>query len=89
MFFAALSKSEAAGALITVVVLMLNGLITGFGQNQIRISPFWNPGVLVGSDAGQLLAWTLQNRIGFALIIAAVIALAFGRAEQRERILGN
>jgi hypothetical protein len=89
MAFAALTKSEAAGALVTVVVLMLNGLITGFGQNQVRISPFWNPGVLSGTDADQLLAWTVQNRIGFVLIIAAVIALAFGRAEQRERILGN
>jgi hypothetical protein len=45
--------------------------------------------VLVGTDADQLLAYTVQNRIGFVLVIAAVIALAFGRAEQRERILGN
>jgi len=31
----------------------------------------------------------VQNRIGFVLAIAAVLALAFRRAEQRERVLGG
>jgi hypothetical protein len=91
MAFSALSKSEAAGALITVVVLVLNGFFTGFGQNQIRVSPFWNPAAetLTRYEPEQILAWTVQNRIGFVLIIVAVIVLAFGRAEQRERVLGS
>ena len=90
MAFAALAKSEAAGALITFVVLMLNGFIAGFGQNQIRISPFWNPEALgANNDPAQIMAWTVQNRIGFLLVIAMVIALAFGRAEQRERVLSG
>ena len=37
--FATLFRSEAAGAMATVLVLGLNGLITDFGDNQIRISP--------------------------------------------------
>ena len=38
---------------------------------------------------GELLAWALQNRIGFVLAIAAVTALAFGRAERREKMLAG
>jgi len=90
MAFSALTKSEAAGALITFVVLMLNGFVTGFGQFQPRISPFWNPEALVSNfEPEQIMAWTVQNRIGFVLIIVAVTALAFGRAEQRERVLSG
>jgi len=35
-----------------------------------------------------VLAWTAQNRIGFLIAIVGISALAFGRAEQRERLLG-
>ena len=90
MAFAALFKSETTGALVTTAVLTLNGLITNFGNNQIRISPFWNPEVpwVVGNaDAASILAWTIQNRIGFALAITAVVALAIARAEHREKLL--
>lgn len=89
MAFSALSKSEAAGAMITVLVLTLNGFVSGFGGNQMRISPFWNPEALAGSDPAEVLAWTVQNRIGFVLAIVVVVALAIGRAEQRERVLGG
>lgn len=88
MALAALFRSEVAGAMVTTVVLGLNGFITAFGQNQMRLSPFWNPLALPGEEAPQVFAWTLQNRIGFVLATAAVMALAFVRAERRERMLG-
>ena len=34
-------------------------------------------------------AWTVQNRIGMVLLIAAIAALAFARAENREKILSG
>ena len=89
MSLAALFKSEASGGLVVIVVMMLNWLFTGFGSEQIRISPFWNPAVLVqrGRDSADILAWTIQNRIGFLFAIAAVIAMGFTRAERREKLL--
>ncbi|HKQ60616.1 MAG TPA: ABC transporter permease subunit [Candidatus Polarisedimenticolaceae bacterium] len=84
---AAAFKSEAAGALVTIVILVINFPMQ---ESALRISPFWNPEALPGStDPRDLLAWTTQNRIGFALAIAAIAALAFGRAESREKLLGG
>jgi hypothetical protein len=40
-------------------------------------------------DASELLDHTVQNRIGFALLILALTALAFTRAERRERMLAG
>jgi hypothetical protein len=85
---ATLTKSEITGALGAVGVLCLNGLITGFGQDTTRWAPTFNPLVLVDMDRARLLAWTVQNRIGLALAIAALSALAFARAERREKLLG-
>ncbi len=70
------------------MVLVINGVLTGFGTNQIRISPFWNPGAIEDADPTELFAWTLQNRIGFLLAMVAILALAFMRANRRERMLG-
>lgn len=89
MGLATLFRSEAAGAMATAAVLAFNGLITGFGDNQVRISPFWNPQALDTSDASQILAWNLQNRIGIVLAAAAILALAFMRANRREKMLGS
>ena len=96
MGMATLFKSETAGAMLTAVVLGFNGIVTQFGENQVRVSPFWNPhasnfvadggGV---SDPSEILAWTVQNRIGFALLMAAILALAFMRAGRRERMLDS
>lgn len=88
MGLATLLRSEVAGALASVAVLGLNGLITRFGAIQIRISPFWNPEAVDGMEPERLLALSLQNRIGTALLVAAVIALTFSRAERREKMLG-
>ncbi len=87
--FATLFRSEAAGAMATVLVLGLNGLITDFGDNQIRISPFWNPYALTDADPTELFAWTLQNHIGMLLAMVAILSLAFMRANRRERMLSG
>ena len=89
MAMATLFRSETAGAMGTAAILGLNGLLSGFGQNQIRISPFWNPAALAGEDPTELFAWTLQNRIGIVLAMAAILGLAFMRANRRERMLGG
>ena len=83
MAMAALLRSEVAGAMATAAVLAFNMLI----QNA-PISPMWNPGAQ-SMDPTELLARTLQNRIGVALAIAAILALAFMRASRRERMLGG
>ena len=89
MGFATIFRSEVAGALTTTGLLGLNGLITGFGENPLRISPFWNPLSVDRADADQMLAMSVQNRIGIALAIAAIVALTFARAERREKMLGG
>jgi hypothetical protein len=86
--FSSLFRSMITGALGTVAVLVFNGLISGFGDNQIRISPFFNIFALRENDMIHQIPWALQNHIGFALVIVGIAALAFARAEQREKLLG-
>jgi hypothetical protein len=88
MGFSALFKGEAVGALLTVVVLSVNFPIQ---QAVSMISPFFNPAsrFLSNVDEVQILAWTVRNRIGYALVILAIAALSFGRAESREKILSG
>jgi hypothetical protein len=88
MGLSTLFRSEAAGAMGVAALLAFNGLITGFGENQVRASPFWNPTVLTDADPVELLSWNLQNRIGIILAMAAIVALTFMRANRRERMLG-
>ena len=86
MAMSALFKSEAAGALVTALCL---GGSWVFQEGQTRISPFFNPLVFTNADPSNVLAWTVQNRIGIALAILALVLLAFGRAENREKLLGG
>jgi ABC-type transport system involved in multi-copper enzyme maturation permease subunit len=86
MAFSALFKSEAAGAMITAAILVAN---FPFQAADIRLSPFWNPLKLTEADPANVLAWTVQNRIGFALLTVALTALAFARAENREKLLSG
>ena len=88
MGLATLFRSEAAGAIAVAAILGFNGLLTGFGDNQLRASPFWNPHALEDADATELFAWTLQNRVGVLLAMAAILTLTFMRANRRERMLG-
>ena len=89
MALATLFRSEVAGGMVTVALLVLNGLLTGFGQNQVRGSPFFNPLAAQSADAAELLGWTVQNRIGIALVTCGIASLAFMRANRRERMLDS
>lgn len=88
MGLAALTRSEITGALASAVVLSINGVFTGFGGNQLRIAPTFNPLGLSTTAPEVIVAYTLQNRIGILLAIAALTGLAFARAERREKLLG-
>ena len=89
MGLGALFRSEIAAALAAGVILGLNIVYQGGGDNYSRLSPLFNPLTIEDSGAMEIVAWTIQNRIGFALAIIALAALAFARAERREKLLGN
>lgn len=80
-------KSEITAALVAAIALALNGFATGFGGAQSRWSPLFNPLALDETSAADVLAWTLQNRIGVALLIIALVVLSLARAERREQLL--
>lgn len=82
----ALSRSEVTGALLGFL-LFLPALL--FSEPLGRLSPFWNEAAHPNDARADVLAWSLQNRIGFILLIAALTALAFGRAERREKMLAG
>ncbi len=89
MGFATLFRSETGGTLATMGVVGLVLYATSEAERTLRISPFWNPLAVEGADAEQLLAMAVQNRIGTALVIAAIVALTFARAERREQMLSR
>jgi ABC-type transport system involved in multi-copper enzyme maturation permease subunit len=89
MGFATLLRSEASGALATIGLIGLATRFRIFIPIPPRISPFWNPLRQPGADADHLFAMALQNRIGIALAIAAIVALTFARAERRETMLSR
>jgi ABC-type transport system involved in multi-copper enzyme maturation permease subunit len=87
MALSALFKSEVTGALATIPVLFF-GLIL----SNTRVSPFFDTtqaSIADVADRSDILAWTIQNRIGFLLAIAAIGVLAFSRAEQREQMMSG
>lgn len=87
--FASLTKSETTGALCTVAALFLNLLFTGFGDQQQRWSPLWNPLRLTQADPTDVFTWTVQNRVFMVLVVVALVALAYARAERRETMLAG
>jgi hypothetical protein len=87
MGLGALFRSEITATLVGVVIVTLNGFLTGFGDLATRWSPLFNPLGVDGSNPATVLAWTIQNRIGVALVIAGLIALSCARAERREQLL--
>jgi ABC-type transport system involved in multi-copper enzyme maturation permease subunit len=89
MAFAAFFRSEITGAMASVALFAVNGVSSGFGDNQMRVSPFFNPLAIKDGDETELFAWTLQNRIFFLLLIVAIVLLTFARVERREKMLGD
>lgn len=89
MGLATLFRSETAGALAIVGLLAILLFTPLALVLTLRISPFWNPLTVQGADAEQLLAMAVQNRIGIALVIAAIVALTFARAKRRETMLSG
>ena len=87
MALATLFRSEVAGAMATVAVLVFDLVV--LGSEGVRASPFWNPLAETNPDPEVLLAMTVQNRIGIPLFVALVVGLAFMRANRRERMLGG
>ncbi len=88
MGFSALFRSEVAGAILAVAALGLNLVFTGFGEIQTRWTPLFNPyAVSSGRGFETVMAWTVQNRVGFALLILGLGSLAFLRGNRRERLL--
>lgn len=87
MGLATLFRSEVAGAMLTVAVLVFDLLV--LVNDGVRASPFWNPLAMPNPDPETILAMTWQNRIGIPLLIALVVGLAFMRANRRERMLGG
>jgi ABC-type transport system involved in multi-copper enzyme maturation permease subunit len=87
MALSALFKSEVTGALVSIPVLIIGLALSG-----TRPSPFFNtllPEIADRADPSDILAWTIQNRVGFALVILAIVALAFARAERREQMMSG
>ena len=87
MGLGALLKSEITAALVAGMALFANGFLTGFGDIERRWSPLFNPLRVPDSNASDVLAWTIQNRIGVALLILALVLLSCVRAERREQLL--
>jgi len=84
MGLGALFRSEITAALVAAVLYLLNSA-AHFG----RWDPCFNPLNVQDISAAELLAWTVQNRVIFAIVIVSLAALAFYRAERRERLLGS
>ena len=91
MGLSALFRSEVGGAVATVIVLAFWLVISGPFSHP-TISPFYNPYQGVGFGrlgAEELIANTVRNRIGYLLVIFAILGLAFMRSNRRERLLSS
>lgn len=82
MALAAFLRSEITGALV-VAAFFAFGLLS----SQAPISPFWNPLRYESQEASELLATTIKHRATFALLIIAIGAMGFARAQRREKML--
>lgn len=90
MGFSALFRSEVSGAIVAALTfglcfLFLSG--SGTGQQLKVFFPFFNPYASNMDEAANILALTLQNRIGYFLTTMGLICLAYMRGERREKLL--
>ncbi len=81
-------RGELSAILVGIVPLAL-ALTLSSTEAVSVITPFWDPLDVPDKTAAQLLATAVRNRIGYALAIAGLLALAFDRAEKREIMLGG
>ena len=72
-----------------VAIPGFNWSISGFGDIQVRISPFWNPHADDDVDPIELFVQTLKDRIGMNLAMAVTVALTCMRANRRGRMRGT
>jgi hypothetical protein len=86
MTLGALLRNVITAILTAAAIFFVNLLITGFGSEQLRFSPLFNPTRI--DEQVQVFEWTLQNFVGFAIAIVLIALLAFERAERREKLLG-
>jgi ABC-type transport system involved in multi-copper enzyme maturation permease subunit len=86
MAFAAFFRSEIYGAMATALLLTIDIIIGSNGN--MRLSPFFNP-LAIDSNMIDVLAYTIQNRILFIIVISAITLLTFSRVERREKMLGD
>lgn len=82
MAFGALTRSEITAAMLSTVVLFLSTFLGAKPQ----LSPFFNP-LASDLDPQTLMAMTVQNRVGYSILVAALVLLACARAERREKML--
>lgn len=87
MALAVWSRSQITGLMLSTLVFVMNFFLTGFGSHPMRVSPTFNPMALRHLSPQDVLAFTVQNRIGMALLIVAIVSLSFSRAQRRERML--
>ncbi len=83
MGLSAFFRSELTGAMATIVVYAITVLMGG----SLRISPFFNSLALDKAENGQAVAYIIQNRILFVILIVIISLLTFLRVERREKML--
>ena len=86
LWLSVITRSEVTGALLSVPLLVL-GILLG----ETRFSPFFNTLELVESGqyaTREIVAWSTQNRVGQALACLALVLMAYGGADRREKLLG-
>jgi len=78
-----LTRNKLSAALVAGGVL---ALMLSFSFDN-RWSPLFNPLADEYADSNLVTQWSVQNHLGFALVIAGIVSLSFSRAERRELLL--
>lgn len=82
MALSAFFRSEITGAMATLVFYAISIM-----ASSVRISPFFNPLALEKAENAQAVAYIVQNRILFVILILVISLLTFLRVERREKML--
>ena len=88
----ALLRGTITAAMVSAPLLFFSMVVGSVGEpSAARFSALFNDTNAAASniDPALLLGYLVQNRIGYALVIAGVTLLAFGRAERREKMLSG